>query len=322
MARSGTQGMSGSLIESGAMNPEPCVLPRSEARWPRVGRSQRKGPRVLGALIIVFREVVEAGLIVGIVLAVTQSIPNRMPYILGGLVAGLSGAGLVAVFAGKMSSMIAGSGQEVFNASILSLAVVMLTWHNVWMARHGREMTASLKEMGRGLRDGSQTLLALAIVVAVAVLREGSEIVLFLYGIVISQGTTGAGVLTGGLIGLALGAGLAFLTFKGLIAIPMRHLFRVTTLLISFMAAGMAVQAVAFLEQADLATLLDRVVWNSSAIVSDNSLFGRVLHTLLGYTDQPTQLQLLVYIVTLTTIFGLMKLFSPPPKRVTQLAAG
>ena len=275
---------------------------------------------MLGALIIVFREVVEAGLIVGIVMAVTQSIPRRMPYILGGLIAGLSGAGLVAIFAGEMASMIAGSGQEVFNASILSLAVVMLTWHNVWMARHGREMTASLHELGRELRDGSQTLLALAIVITVAVLREGSEIVLFLYGIVISQGTTGASVLTGGVIGLLLGVGLAFLTFKGLIAIPIRHLFRVTTLLISFMAAGMAVQAVAFLEQADLATRLDRVVWNTSAIVSDNSLFGRVLHTLLGYTDQPTQLQLLVYIATLATIFGLMKLFAPP-KPVSRLAA-
>ncbi len=277
---------------------------------------------MLGALIIVFREVVEAGLIVGIVLAVTQSIPRRMPYIIGGVVAGICGAGLVAAFAGAMASMIAGSGQEVFNASVLSLAVVMLTWHNVWMARHGREMAASLHEMGRELRNGSKTLLALAIVVAVAVLREGSEIVLFLYGIVISAGASGVGILTGGLIGLLLGAGVAFFTFKGLVAIPMRHLFRVTTLLISFMAAGMAVQAIAFLEQANLATQLDRVMWNTSAIVSDNSLFGRILHTLLGYTDQPTQLQLVVYIVTLAIIFGLMKLFSPPPKPAAQLATG
>ncbi len=275
---------------------------------------------MLGALIIVFREVVEAGLIVGIVFAVTQSIPTRLPYILGGLVAGLCGAGLVAAFAGAIAAMVAGSGQEVFNASVLSLAVVMLTWHNVWMARHGREMATSLHEIGRELRDGSKTLLALAVVVAVAVLREGSEIVLFLYGIVISQGATGLGVLAGGLIGLALGAGVAYLTFKGLIAIPMRHLFKVTTLLISFMAAGMAVQAVAFLEQADLANALSRTVWNTSAIVSDNSLPGRILHTLLGYTDRPTQLQLLVYIVTLAIIFGLMKLFAPRSKPLRQLA--
>lgn len=277
---------------------------------------------VLAALIIVFREVVEAGLIVGVVLAVTQSIPKRMPYIIGGVVAGIAGASLVATFAGALGSMIQGSGQEVFNATILSLAVVMLTWHNVWMSRHGREMTASLHEMGQEIRDGSKDLFALAIVVAVAVLREGSEIVLFLYGIVISAGTSGAGILAGSFVGLLLGCGVAFATFRGLVAIPMRHLFRVTSLLISFMAAGMAVQAVAFLEQADLVDQLDRVLWNTSAIVSDNSLFGRVLHTMLGYTAQPTQLQLLVYVATLAVIFTLMKLFAARPKPVAELAAG
>jgi len=275
---------------------------------------------VLGALIIVFREVLEAGLVVGIVFAVTQSIPMRLPYIIGGLLAGIAGASLVAVFAGALASLMQGNGQEVFNAGILALAVVMLTWHNVWMAKHGREMAQDLQAIGEQVRDGSKTLFALAIVVAVAVLREGSEIVLFLYGIVISQKTTALGLLTGGMLGLLLGAGVSYVTFRGLIAIPMRHLFRVTTLLISFLAAGMAVQAVAFLEQADIATKLSDTVWNTSAFVSDDSLIGRVLHTLLGYTDRPTQLQLIVYIVTLTVIFGLMRIVSPPPKRVSGLA--
>ncbi len=275
---------------------------------------------MLGALIIVFREVLEAGLVVGIVFAVTQSIPLRLPYIFGGLLVGLLGASLVAAFAGALASLMQGNGQEVFNAGILALAVVMLTWHNVWMAKHGREMAQDLQEIGEQIREGSKTLFALAIVVAVAVLREGSEIVLFLYGIVISQKTTALGLLTGGVIGLLLGAGVSYVTFRGLIAIPMRHLFRVTTLLISFLAAGMAVQAVAFLEQADIATQLSDTVWNTSAFVSDDSLIGRVLHTLLGYSDRPTQLQLIVYIVTLAVIFGLMRLVSPSPKRVSGLA--
>ncbi len=275
---------------------------------------------MLGALIIVFREVLEAGLVVGIVFAVTQSIPLRLPYILGGLLAGVLGASVVAAFAGALASLMQGNGQEVFNAGILALAVVMLTWHNVWMAKHGREMAQDLQAIGEQVRDGSKTRVALAIVVAVAVLREGSEIVLFLYGIVISQKTTGVGLLTGGMIGLLLGAGVSYVTFRGLIAIPMRHLFRVTTILISFLAAGMAVQAVAFLEQADLATKLSDTVWNTSAFVSDDSLIGRILHTLLGYTDRPTQLQLIVYIVTLAVIFGLMRIVSPPPKRVSGLA--
>jgi len=266
---------------------------------------------VLGALIIVLREVVEAGLIVGIVLAVTQNIPHRLAYISAGVLGGVIGAILVAAFAGRIAAAVEGNGQEVFNATVLAIAVVMLTWHNVWMARHGREIASELTELGHAVREGSKTLLALAIVVAVAVLREGSEVALFLYGIAVSDKTSNLALLTGGIAGLALGVAISFLTFKGLIIIPMRHLFKVTTLLISFIAAGMAVQAVAFLQQADLVTTLGHVVWNTSAVLPDSSLLGRALHTLLGYTDAPTQLQLLVYVATLATIFLLMKLFSP-----------
>lgn len=275
---------------------------------------------MIGALIIVFREVVEAGIVVGIVLAVTQTVPNRLRYIFGGVLAGACGAGLVGMFTGLIAQAMAGMGQELFNAAILSLAVVMLTWHNVWMARHGRQMTNELHAIGEEVRSGSKPLIALAIVVAVAVLREGSEIVLFLYGIILAGGSSGLAVFAGGVLGLLLGAALSFLTFRGLIAIPLRHLFRVTTILIAFIAAGLAVQAVAFLEQADLATKLEKTVWNTSSFLPDDGILGRLLHTLIGYTDQPTQLQLLVYVLTLATIFILMKIVSPRPKPLARVA--
>jgi high-affinity iron transporter len=275
---------------------------------------------VIGALIIVFREVIEAGLIVGIVLAVTQGIPARLPYVAGGIGAGLAGAALVAVFAGALSALMEGSGQEIFNASILIIAALMLTWHNVWMAKHGREMARDLKAVGAEVRSGARSLLALAIVVGVAVLREGSEVVLFLYGVVISSGETGWRILIGGLLGLALGAALSFITFRGLVRIPIKHLFRVTGVLIAFMAAGMVAQAVAFLEQADIATIMSHAVWNTSRVLPDNSILGRVLHTLFGYTDRPSELQLAVYAAALIVIFGLMRLMAPiepAPRRAT-----
>jgi high-affinity iron transporter len=276
---------------------------------------------VIGALIIVLREVIEAGLIVGIVLAVTKSIPGRMAYIGGGLVAGLLGAALVAVFAGAIANALEGMGQEIFNASILGLAVVMLTWHNAWMARHGRQMSEDLRRIGGDVSAGSRSLLALAVVVALAVLREGAEVVLFLYGVVISSGASGVSLFLGGLLGLVLGAGICALTYAGLVTIPMRHLFRVTSLLIAFMAAGMAAQSVAFLEQADLATGLGRIVWNTSSVLPDSGMLGRVLHTLLGYSDKPTELQLVVYVATLFCMFGLMKLLSPPARENRRLTA-
>ena len=265
-----------------------------------------------GALIIVLREVIEAGLIVGIVLAATRTLPSRGRYVAGGILAGLLGAALVAAFAGALTNALAGVGQEVFNAAILGIAVIMLGWHNIWMARHGRQIGEDMRRLGRDVASGSRSLSALAIVVAVAVLREGSEVVLFLYGVVISSGESGLSLMLGGLLGLSLGAGMSALTYKGLTVIPPRHLFKVTSILIGFMAAGMAAQSVAFLEQADIATGLGDVVWNTSSVLADNSIAGRVLHTLLGYTGKPTELQLLVYLATLGTIFGVMKLLAPP----------
>jgi len=149
------------------------------------------------------------------------------------------------------------------------------------------------------------------VVVGVAVLREGSEVALFLYGVATSDGGSGLGFLAGGLIGLALGTGVCLLTYLGLMRIPPRALFSTTTALITLLAAGMAAQAVAFLARANWLTSLDRVLWDSSWLVSDTSIAGRALHALIGYTEQPTEMQLVIYIVVILTTVVLMRLTAP-----------
>jgi high-affinity iron transporter len=269
---------------------------------------------VLAALIIVFREVFEAGLIIGIVLAVTRTVPHRNLWIGGGVLGGVAGACLVAAFAGALSNLFAGMGQELFNAAILGIAVVMLTWHNVWMARHGRELASEVRAIGQAVADGSKSLLALAVVVGVAVLREGSEVALFLYGIVTSDGGSALSLALGGVIGLVLGALVCMLTYAGLISIPMRSLFAVTTVLITLLAAGMAAQAAAFLEKANWLTAMDNVVWDTSWLLDESSIPGKALHTLVGYTDQPTAMQLSVYVAVLVITFVLMRLSGSQPQ--------
>jgi len=277
---------------------------------------------VIAALIIVFREVFEAGLIIGIVLAVTRTVRHRNQWIGGGVVAGILAACLVAVFAGALSDLFAGMGQELFNAAILAVAVVMLTWHNVWMARHGSEMAGELRAAGQAVVDGSKSLLALAVVVGVAVLREGSEVVLFLYGVVAAKSDTGWDVALGGLVGLGLGAIVTLLTYFGLVRIPTRALFTTTTVLIALLAAGMAAQAASFLEKANWLTAMDNVVWDSSWLLSDASIPGKALHTLIGYTDQPTAMQLAVYLAILAVTFVLMRLYGTPVKAQAAAAQG
>src|SRR6266851_6319316 len=236
---------------------------------------------MLGALIIVFREVIEAGLIVGIVMAATRGVAGRGRWITIGIGGGVLGASVVAMFAGVISDAFQGAGQELFNAGVLSIAVVMLMWHNVWMARHGREIAAQMRSIGTAVSEGAKPLTALAIVVGLAVLREGSEVVLFLYGIMAS-GTSGSALLVGGVLGIAAGAAFTALTYLGLLAIPNRYIFSVTTWLIALLAAGMAAQAVQFLNNAGVVVALDRTLWDTSWLLSEKSIFGRLLHTLVG----------------------------------------
>src|ERR1700674_3989320 len=272
---------------------------------------------MLAALVIVFREVFEAGLIVGIVMAVTRTVAGRGWWVGGGVAGGTLGACVVALFAGALSAAFSGVGQELFNAAILGIAVVMLAWHNVWMARHGRELAAEMRAAGQAVVAGSMSLMGLAIVVGVAVLREGVEVVLFLYGVATSQGGSGLGILAGGAIGLILGASVCLLTYFGLVIIPSRHLFAVTSLMLAFLAAGMAAQATKFLDQANVVTSLGTIVWDTSWVLSDRSLVGRALHTLIGYSDQPTAMQLAVYLAPLAVTFALMRLFAAArPARV------
>ncbi len=175
---------------------------------------------------------------------------------------------MVAVFAGAISQAFEGAGQELFNATVLAVAVVMLMWHNAWMARHGREIAAEMREIGAAVSEGAKPLTALAIVVGLAVLREGSEVVLFLYGI-LASGTTGMALLAGGVLGVAAGAAFTALTYFGLLAVPSRYIFSVTSWLIALLAAGLAAQSVQFLNNAGFIKVLGTTVWDTSWLLTD-----------------------------------------------------
>ena len=270
---------------------------------------------MLAAALIVFREVLEAGLIVGVVLAATEGVAGRGRWIAGGVLAGILGAGVVAFFAQQLAEAFQGSGQAVFNASILIAAVGMLSWHILWMSRHAREMVRDMQTLGEKITTGASTLLAMGVVVAVAVLREGSEVVLFLYGIAASGGTQPGAMLAGGVIGVLGGGLVSFVSYRGLLAIPAGKLFAVTNGLVALLAAGMAGQAAVYLVQANALPSLGDQVWDTSWLLRDDGLLGRALHALVGYSDRPMGVQLIAYGVVLATLITLGRWFGTAPKQ-------
>ncbi len=278
---------------------------------------------MLGSALIVFREVLEAALIVAIVMGATRGVAGRGRWVSAGVAGGVLGAVVVAVFAGSIADAVNGRGQELLNASVLLAAVAMLAWHNVWMSAHGRALARQMKQVGHDVSVGSKPLSALALVTLFAVLREGSETVLFMYGLTAS-GTGNATLLAGGMLGLAAGASLGWFLYRGLLSIPIGHFFSFTGWLVLLLAAGLAANAAGFLTQAGLLPVLSPEMWDSSHILSQQSWLGTLLHILVGYDDRPTGIQLAFYLVTLGVIYGLMRLFGSTgtrrPRAVEQAA--
>ena len=276
---------------------------------------------MLASLLIVFREVMEAGLIVGIVLAATQGIARR-----GAASSRAASPALRArrlrpcwpSFAGALSAIAVGQRvRRCLTPTILILAVLMLGWHNVWMASHGRELAREMKAMGRAVGAGETSLLAMAVVVGVAVLREGAEVVLFLYGIAASSQEGAAALILGRLLGVAGGAAVSWLLYRGLVAIPMKRLFAVTGWMIALLAAGMAGQAAAILAGADLIPAFGYQLWDTSSVLPESGIVGRALHALVGYSDRPMGVQVAAYLAVLALIAGLGRWAAPsrPPVR-------
>lgn len=275
---------------------------------------------MLGNLILVFREVLEAALIISIVAAATRGLPGRGRWISAGVALGVVGAIVVAAFAGAIGDSMSGMGQEWFNAGVLLAAVVMIGWHVVWMARHSRELSQHMKAVGTEVSTGARPITALLMVVALAVLREGSEVVLFGYGL-IASGASLASMVTGGLAGLALGSALGVALYFGLLRIPVRHFFNATNALLILLAGGLAASAARVLVQADVLPTLVDTLWDSSWILSEDSTVGRIMHVLVGYTAQPSGIQMAFYAATvIVLLLGMRMAKLPAPLKKTDPA--
>jgi high-affinity iron transporter len=136
------------------------------------------------------------------------------------------------------------------------------------MSTHGRELAANAKKMSKDVMTGARAMSVVLVVIAVAVLREGAETVLFLYGVAISGDASRGAMIAGGAIGVVSGVALGVLVFRGLLRIPLKHFFTATSALVLLLAAGMAAQAARFLIQANVLPSLASPIWDTSGVVS------------------------------------------------------
>mgnify|MGYP000727035280 CR=1 FL=1 len=171
---------------------------------------------MFAASLIVFRETLEAALFVGIIAAATKQLPQRGRWLAGGVAAGVAGALLLALSAEQVGTWADGIGQDLVNIGILTVALSMLVWHCVWVSTHGRQMAMEARQLGASVQGGQRKPWVLFVAVALAVLREGAETVLFVAGSLTGGGQVGtASVMLACALGLALGAWLGVARFRG-----------------------------------------------------------------------------------------------------------
>lgn len=264
-------------------------------------------PIYLQIAIVVFREVLEISLILGILASATKNVVGRGKWILGGLMTGSLFSLLLAMSTDAISSSLNGMGQELFNGLVMIAAASMIGWTVIWMQKQGRVISGELKQLGKNVQEGSRPLYSLALVVMLSVLREGAEIALFCYSYYVS-GTNLTNIIFGLLVGILSGAAFGFALYLGLLKSFGRYFFAITSWLLIFFAAGTFAAGIRFLSAAELINPLADPLFDLSEILPQNSLIGKMFHLLFGYVDRPSGAEFITYFLVLAVLAACLRI--------------
>jgi high-affinity iron transporter len=253
--------------------------------------------------LVIFREMLEISLILGIVLAATSSIKNSRIYISVGIMGGFIGASLLAFFINNIASYFSGFGEEIVDVIIILVTVFVAGSTAIWVRHTGGKLNKKVDKIVNESDDSLYARVMLVLVVMTAMFREGTEIVLFIHAKAASGMLSPTDYVAGFTIGIIAGIGTAIAISYGLGRIAVKYLFKVSFILLALVAASLASEAAGKLTSLGIVDLLSEPMWDSGDYVSDYSLVGKVLKMLIGYNSKPNGLELVFYLVTLFLIY-------------------
>jgi len=275
---------------------------------------------MMASMVIVFREMLEMALVVGVLLAATSGLPESRRWIALGSGIGLLGAAFFGVFMEQMEATFDGDGEFLFNAALLTLAATLIAWTVLWMSKHGREAGQRMQQVGKSVAGGELPFVSLAVVSMAAVMREGSEAVFFLFGAAQGIATDGWSMLMGGSMGAVAALALGTLLYLGMVRIPMKSLFTVVGWMLMLLAAGMASQAAWNLVAIEWLPAIVDPLWNTATVLSQESMLGELLHVMIGYDEAPSAMQVIIFALSLTLMSVLYYRFQAPARPATAAA--
>lgn len=270
----------------------------------------------INASIVIWRECLEAILIVGIFFSLLSQKPSyaqTKKYLYAGVVGGVTLSMLIAYFIQHAYSELEGLALDYFEITLLVVASIMMTHMCLWMKHNSKKFIGEAKSKFESALS-SRRLIGISVLTAIAIAREGSEIAIFLYSFVSqSQNAQDLSQLTvASVLGFALAAVTGYVYFISLKKFNLKIFFQVTSIFLLMTASSLMLDAVRRLLQMDLISVGIDPVWDTSWLVSDGGLAGKFLATLVGYESQPA----LVVIATATLFWAIaLSLYFRSPKR-------
>ena len=186
-----------------------------------------------------------------------------------------------------------GRGEQIFEGTAMALAAGILSWMIFWMQRQSRQIRGDLEAgVSQAVEAGATG--ALFWLAFIAVVREGLETTLFLTAAVFTA--TASDTIIGGLAGLLVAIVVGWLVYLGTARLPVAAFFRVTGALLVVFAAGLVANAVGEFQEAGFLPGIVEHLWSTAAWLDDQSTLGSALHSLVGYTSEPSLMQVLAYV--------------------------
>ena len=235
---------------------------------------------------MVFRETLEISILLGIFIAATSHINGIGYYILLGIMAGVISAAGLGFFVKYISASVGGLGGEIFDATVIMITVASLISTIIWMQHNARKIQFSIKSAVSQSFDGLLPKMMFSFLVASTIFREGTEIMLILYSFMAS-GIDVVDYITGFGLGTFMGILCGISVYFGLFRISTRYIFKVTTFIMSLIAAGFAAEAAKLLVSCGVINIMTQQAWDTSWLISDESTTGKILKAVMGYSAKP-----------------------------------
>jgi len=259
-----------------------------------------------GALLISLREGVEISLMIGIIISYLRKLGrgDGVKYVwLGALLAALLTTGIGIGIYRVTGSGVEWAYQTYLEASVMLLAVVMLSYMTIWMKRNSSHLSKDMHTKIEGLLN-HRGVVGLTLLAFLTIIREGIETVMFLLGLTFQHTGGGGPVLAGAVLGFSLSSLVGVVIYKGTYHVNLSRFFQVMGSLLILVAAGLLASAIGSLIEAHLLQPI-HYLFNLTNYLSVDSTLGIILHALLGYSDHPSILQVGAWAIYLAIAFTL-----------------